>query len=51
MTLSLLATVVTSEAAAHGEGTVSVNPIWFGLGTLAIFLILVFAVTRLNLDR
>lgn len=49
MSLSLVAAIAASETAEHGEP--AVNPVWFGLATLAVFLILVWAVTRLNLDR
>lgn len=49
MSLSLVAAVAASETAQHSEP--AVNPIWFGLGTLVVFLLLVWAVTRLNLDR
>lgn len=51
MSLTLLATVLASETAPHSEGTVSVNPIWFGVATFVVFLILIYGVTRLDLDR
>jgi len=52
MTLRLVSTLLASgENLEHSEKTMTVSPWLFGAATLAVFLILVWAVTRLNLDR
>ncbi len=49
MSLQLVATVLSSAEAEHAQS--SVNPWWFGVGAMGAFLLLLFLVTRLNLDR
>lgn len=52
MTLRLVSTLLASgENLEHSEKTMTVSPWWFGAGTLAVFVVLLWAVTRLNLDR
>jgi hypothetical protein len=52
MTHHLLATVLTaSEEAAHSEGGIPPEAWMIGAGALLVFLVLLFVVTRLNLDR
>ncbi len=50
MTLRLAA-VLATENAEHSEQAMSVSPWIFGIAAMAGFLILLAAVTRLNLDR
>ena len=50
MALHLLATVLTSDEAAHATES-GVSPWWFGAAAFGAFLLLLFIVTRLNLDR
>jgi hypothetical protein len=50
----LNAVVVLSALAAEaveGEGTAQVSPYWFGGVALGSLLLLLFLVTRLNIDR
>ena len=49
MTLQLVATALAATEPAHTESTV--NPWLFGAGAMAVFLLLLFIVTRLNMDR
>ena len=52
MTQRLLTTVLTSEeGAGHSGEAMSVSPWWFGAGAMLGFLLLLWVVTRLNLDR
>lgn len=52
MTLRLTASVLASgEGGEHAEATMTVSPWAFGISAMAAFLILLFVVTRLNLDR
>jgi len=49
MTLQLVATVLASTEPEHAESTT--NPWLYGAGAMAVFLLLLFIVTRLNMDR
>jgi hypothetical protein len=52
MALHLLATVLASEeTTGHSGEAMTVSPWWFGAAAMAGFLLLLFVVTRLNLDR
>jgi hypothetical protein len=52
MTQRLVSTLLASgENLEHSETTMTVSPWWFGAGTLLAFLVVLWAVTRLNLDR
>jgi hypothetical protein len=52
MTHRLLATVLTaSEEAGHSEGGIPEVAWLIGAGALLVFLVLLFVVTRLNVDR
>jgi hypothetical protein len=42
---------VLSQLAADGGNHASLNPVLTGGGALAIFIILLFAITRFNKDR
>jgi len=49
MTLQLVATLLASTEPEHAESTV--NPWLFGAAAMTVFLLLLFIVTRLNMDR
>lgn len=50
MSLTALALVVSSESGL-AESESHVNPYYFGAVALVVFLVLLYGVTRLNLDR
>ena len=52
MTTALISSVLASgESAGHSESAMTVSPWAFGIAAMVGFLLLLWVVTRLNLDR
>ena len=49
--MQLMATLLAVENPVPAEEQMTVNAWWYGIAAFAFFMVLLFFVTRLNLDR